>query len=121
MLSVAGKPLVQCVVEELLPNGIPDFLLVTGRDTASIEYHFDHDPEIFRIPAERSKRDLLKAMDMRGVRKPMAMGDGVERDQAGEFLGDPESFSELAFVDPEHGPEFRRLLERLVAKSAGPV
>ena len=48
MLPVARKPIVQYVVEELVSNGIEQILFVTGRSKASIENHFDHDPELFR-------------------------------------------------------------------------
>src|ERR1035438_3626162 len=47
MLPVARKPIVQYVVEELVSNGIEQILFVTGRNKASIENHFDHDPELF--------------------------------------------------------------------------
>ena len=47
MLPVARKPIVQYVVEELVSNGIEQILFVTGRSKASIENHFDHDPELF--------------------------------------------------------------------------
>ena len=48
MLPVARKPIVQYVVEELVSNGIEQVLFVTGRSKASIENHFDHDPELFQ-------------------------------------------------------------------------
>ena len=62
MLPVARKPIVQYVVEELVSNGIQQILFVTGRSKASIENHFDHDPELFQAlsaagqagPAERT-------------------------------------------------------------------
>src|SRR5215831_15893003 len=63
MLPVARKPIVQYVVEELVSNGIQQVLFVTGRNKASIENHFDHDPELFRVLRENHKHDLLKELD----------------------------------------------------------
>ena len=63
MLPVARKPIVQYVVEELVSNGIEQILFVTGRSKASIENHFDHDPELFRVLSEGQKQDLLKEVD----------------------------------------------------------
>src|SRR5580765_1146898 len=63
MLPVARKPIVQYVVEELVSNGIQQILFVTGRSKASIENHFDHDPELFRALEEANKHDLIKEVD----------------------------------------------------------
>jgi len=63
MLPVARKPIVQYVVEELVSNGIQQILFVTGRSKASIENHFDHDPELFRALKEANKQELISEMD----------------------------------------------------------
>src|SRR5262249_14111507 len=68
MLPVARKPIVQYVVEELVANGIQQILFVTGRGKASIENHFDHDPELFRALSEANKHDLLKELDPETLR-----------------------------------------------------
>jgi UTP--glucose-1-phosphate uridylyltransferase len=68
MLPVARKPIVQYVVEELVANGIQQILFVTGRGKASIENHFDHDPELFRTLKEANKQDLLKELDPESLR-----------------------------------------------------
>jgi UTP--glucose-1-phosphate uridylyltransferase len=68
MLPVARKPIVQYVVEELVTNGIEQILFVTGRNKSSIEDHFDHDPELFRILTATKKHDLLEELDFRGLR-----------------------------------------------------
>ncbi len=60
---MARKPIVQYVVEELVSNGIEQILFVTGRSKASIENHFDHDPELFRVLSEGQKQDLLQEVD----------------------------------------------------------
>ena len=63
MLPVARKPIVQYVVEELVSNGIQQILFVTGRNKASIENHFDHDPELFQALSATDRQDLLKELD----------------------------------------------------------
>ena len=61
MLPVARKPIVQYVAEELAANGINQLLFVTGRNKTSIENHFDLDPELQRVLANR--KDLLEELD----------------------------------------------------------
>jgi UTP--glucose-1-phosphate uridylyltransferase len=63
MLPVARKPIVQYVVEEIVSNGIQQILFVTGRSKASIENHFDHDPELFRALSDANRKDLLAELD----------------------------------------------------------
>ncbi len=68
MLPVARKPIVQYVVEELVSNGIQQILFVTGRSKASIENHFDHDPELFRALSSTGRHDLLKELDFEALK-----------------------------------------------------
>jgi UTP--glucose-1-phosphate uridylyltransferase len=68
MLPVARKPIVQYVVEELVSNGIQDMLFVTGRNKASIENHFDHDPELFRALSAGNKQELLSDIDFAALK-----------------------------------------------------
>ena len=68
MLPVARKPIVQYVVEELVSNGIQQLLFVTGRSKASIENHFDHDPEMVRALTETNRTDLLKDVDFEALK-----------------------------------------------------
>ena len=68
MLPVARKPIVQYVVEELVSNGIQQILFVTGRSKASIENHFDHDPELFAALTQANKHDLLKELNFDALR-----------------------------------------------------
>lgn len=67
MLPVARKPIVQYVVEELVSNGIQHILFITGRNKASIENHFDHDPELFRNLTESNKQDLLEELNFKAL------------------------------------------------------
>src|SRR6266446_5323722 len=68
MLPVARKPIVQYVVEELVSNGIQQILFVTGRSKASIENHFDHDPELYQALTHGKKMDLLKDIDFESLK-----------------------------------------------------
>jgi UTP--glucose-1-phosphate uridylyltransferase len=65
MLPVARKPIVQYVVEELVSNGIRQVLFVTGRNKASIENHFDDDPELFRVLGEANRQELLEELNFK--------------------------------------------------------
>ena len=68
MLPVARKPIVQYVVEELVSNGIEQMLFVTGRSKASIENHFDHDPELFQALTQSNKHDLLRELEFEALK-----------------------------------------------------
>jgi len=65
MLPVARKPIVHYVVEELVSNGIEQILFVTGRNKASIENHFDLDPELLRTLAASNKTELIEELDFK--------------------------------------------------------
>src|SRR5437899_8518109 len=67
MLPVGRKPIVQYVVEELVSNGIQQILFITGRNKASIENHFDDDPELFRALSEGNRRELLDELNFKGM------------------------------------------------------
>jgi UTP--glucose-1-phosphate uridylyltransferase len=84
MLPVARKPIVQYVVEELVSNGIQQILFVTGRSKASIENHFDHDPELFRVLSDTQKQDLLKEVDF----EPLKANFFYTRQRLQKGLGD---------------------------------
>src|SRR5439155_9161414 len=40
----------------------------TGRNKASIENHFDHDPELFRALTETNKKDLIQELDFQDLK-----------------------------------------------------
>ena len=62
MLPVGRKPIVQYVAEELVSNGVEQILFVTGRNKASIENHFDIDPELLRSLSAANKEELLQEL-----------------------------------------------------------
>ena len=84
MLPVACKPIVQYVVEELVSNGIRQVLFITGRNKASIENHFDDDPELFRLLAEAKRQDLLDELTF----KDLAVHFFYTRQRVQRGLGD---------------------------------
>ncbi|PYT26730.1 MAG: UTP--glucose-1-phosphate uridylyltransferase [Acidobacteria bacterium] len=67
MLPVGRKPIVQYVVEELVTNGIQQMLFITGRNKASIENHFDDDPELFRALNEGDRKELLSEVNFKDL------------------------------------------------------
>lgn len=62
MLTVARKPIVQYVAEELVANGLDQILFVTSRNKTSIENHFDSDPELVRALQAADKQELLREL-----------------------------------------------------------
>ena len=62
MLTVARKPIVQYVAEELKANGIGQILFVTSRNKTAIENHFDGDPELVRALQAANKTELLEEL-----------------------------------------------------------
>jgi len=59
MLPVAGKPVVQYVVEELIRSGVHRMLFITGAGKTAIENHFDIDNELIDSLRETGKEELL--------------------------------------------------------------
>jgi UTP--glucose-1-phosphate uridylyltransferase len=84
MLPVARKPIVQYVVEELVSNGIRQILFVTGRNKASIENHFDDDPELFRALNDTNRLELLEELNF----KDLATNFFYTRQRVQRGLGD---------------------------------
>ena len=68
MLTVARKPIVQYVAEELVANGIEQILFVTSRAKTSIENHFDSDPELARMLTAANKTELLAELQFDNLR-----------------------------------------------------
>src|SRR5437667_9436079 len=63
MLPVGRKPVVQYIVEELAQSGIRRLLFITGPGKASIENHFDINPELIAYLRESGKEELLEERD----------------------------------------------------------
>ena len=83
LLPVVDRPALQYIVEEAARAGLADVLMITGRNKAAIEDHFDRHPELEtalekkgdaeRLAAVRASTDLAQ---MHFVRQGEARGLG---------------------------------------------
>jgi UTP--glucose-1-phosphate uridylyltransferase len=62
MLCLVDKPLIQYGVEEAVTAGCTEIIIVTGRDKAAMEDHFDSSPELEYALAAKGKQQLLEAV-----------------------------------------------------------
>ena len=81
MLPVVDKPAIQYVVEEAARAGIEDVLMITGRNKAALEDHFDRHWEL-----EAALERKLDDQKLRRVRKSADLGN-VHFVRQGEPLG----------------------------------
>lgn len=113
------KPLIQYSVEEAVASGIESILIVTGREKAPIENHFDISFELEQLLRERHKDDLFDMV--RGIseiarisytRQKQALGLGHAILQAQDFTPN-EAFAVLLaddVVDSEK-PALKQLID----------
>ncbi len=59
LLPVVDKPLIQFIVEEVAESGIEEIILITGRQKASVEDHFDSCAELELFLENKKKAELL--------------------------------------------------------------
>src|SRR5580700_7042728 len=59
MLCLVDKPLIQYGVEEAVAAGCTEIIIVTGRDKAAMEDHFDSSPELEYALQAKNKQALL--------------------------------------------------------------
>ncbi|MBX3243649.1 MAG: UTP--glucose-1-phosphate uridylyltransferase GalU [Acidobacteria bacterium] len=105
MLPLVDKPLIQYSVEEAVASGIDSILIITGRDKAAIENHFDISFELEQMLKERGKDEMFKQVraitDIAKIsytRQKQALGLGHAIYQAKDFVGD-EPFAALLADD----------------------
>jgi len=88
MLPVVDKPAIQYVVEEAVGAGLHDVLMITGRNKAALENHFDRMYELEQTLEAKGDRDKLRKVeystelaDMHYVRQgdPLGLGHAVLR------------------------------------------
>jgi UTP--glucose-1-phosphate uridylyltransferase len=101
LLPVVDRPALQYIVEEAARAGLPEVLMVTGRNKAAIEDFFDRVPELEtalekkgdagRLEAVRSSTEIAQ---VHFVRQGEARGLGHAVLQAAAFVGD-EPFAVL--------------------------
>jgi UTP--glucose-1-phosphate uridylyltransferase len=101
MLPVVDKPAIQYVVEEAVDAGVDDILVVTGRDKAAVEDHFDRSYELERQLERTGKTELLEQVrrigelaDVHYVRQGEPRGLGHAVSMARRHVGD-EPFAVL--------------------------
>jgi UTP--glucose-1-phosphate uridylyltransferase len=62
MLCLVDKPLIQYGVEEAVAAGCTEIIVITGRDKAAMEDHFDTSPELEASLEAKGKQALLDAV-----------------------------------------------------------
>ena len=96
MLPVVDKPAIQYVVEEAVPAGIDDILIITGRGKRSLEDHFDRNFELEHLleregqgrATSREVRQLAELADIHYVRQGEPLGLGHAVSVARKHVGD---------------------------------
>src|SRR5688500_14290060 len=95
LLPVVDRPALQYIVEEAARAGLPEVLMVTGRNKAAIEDFFDRVPELEAALEKKGDPDRLAAVhastevaQVHFVRQGEAMGLGHAVLQAAAFVGD---------------------------------
>ncbi len=119
MLPLVDKPLIQYSVEEAVRSGIDSILIVTGREKAPIENHFDISFELEQLLRERNKpelfemvREISEIARISYTRQKQALGLGHAILQAQDFSPN-EAFAVLLaddIVDSEV-PALQQLIE----------
>ncbi|MBA2621086.1 MAG: UTP--glucose-1-phosphate uridylyltransferase GalU [Acidobacteria bacterium] len=120
MLPLVDKPLIQYSVEEAVQSGIESILIITGRDKAAIENHFDISFELEQVLRERGKTEMFELVravsDLAKItytRQKQALGLGHAILQAKDFVGD-EPFAVLLaddVMDSGETPALKQLID----------
>ena len=110
MLPLVDKPLIQYSVEEAVASGIESILIITGRDKAAIENHFDISFELEQLLQSKGKIEMFEQVraiseiaKISYTRQREAHGLGHAIYQAKDFAGDDPFAALLAddVVDAE--------------------
>jgi UTP--glucose-1-phosphate uridylyltransferase len=119
MLPLVDKPLIQYSVEEAVASGIESILIITGRDKAAIENHFDISFELEQLLRDKDKgemfemvRSISEIANISYTRQRQALGLGHAIYQAKDFVGN-EPFAVLLaddIVDAEK-PALAQMIE----------
>jgi len=119
MLPLVDKPLIQYVIEESVASGVESILIITGRDKAAIENHFDISFELEQMLLERGKQDMFDLVHeipeiarISYTRQKQALGLGHAILQAKDFVGSEPFAALLAddIVDSEK-PALQQMVE----------
>jgi UTP--glucose-1-phosphate uridylyltransferase len=122
LLPVVDRPALEYIVEEAARAGLPEVLMVTGRNKAAIEDFFDRVPELETALEKKGDEDRLAAVhasteiaQVHFVRQGEAKGLGHAVLQAAAFVGD-EPFAVLLGDDLIDARD--HLLEQMLAVQA---
>ena len=122
LLPVVDRPALQYIVEEAARAGLPEVLMVTGRNKAAIEDFFDRHPELESALEKKGDAGRLAAVhestdvaQVHFVRQGEARGLGHAVLQASAFVGD-EPFAVLLGDDLIDARD--HLLEHMLAVQA---
>ena len=122
LLPVVDRPALEYIVEEAARAGLPEVLMVTGRNKAAIEDFFDRTPELETALEKKGDADRLAAVHastemahVHFVRQGEAKGLGHAVLQASAFVGD-EPFAVLLGDDLIDARD--HLLEHMLAVQA---
>jgi UTP--glucose-1-phosphate uridylyltransferase len=122
LLPVVDRPALQYIVEEAARAGLPEILMVTGRNKAAIEDYFDRHPELETALEKKGDADRLASVhastdvaQVHFVRQGEARGLGHAVLQAAAFVGD-EPFAVLLGDDLIDAKD--HLLEHMLAVQA---
>lgn len=119
MLPLVDKPLIQYSVEEAVTSGIDSILIITGRDKAAIENHFDISFELEQLLLEKNKQEMFELVraisdiaQISYTRQKQALGLGHAIYQAKDFVGSDPFAALLAddIVDSEK-PALAQMVE----------
>ena len=120
MLPLVDKPLIQYVVEEAVESGVESIIIVTGRDKAAIENHFDISYELEETLKERGKTKVFE--EVRAVseiakisytrqKQPLGLGHAIYQ---GKDFVENEPFAVMLpddIMDSPHKPALRQMIE----------
>ncbi|GAC1328010.1 MAG: UTP--glucose-1-phosphate uridylyltransferase GalU [Chloroflexota bacterium] len=128
MLPIAGKPVIQYVVEEAAAGGIDQVILVTGSNKKAVEDFFDSNFELEHTLEKTGKDALLREVravtalaDMMYIRQKQPLGNGHAVLAARHAVGD-EPFLVLWGDDVILGdPPVPRQLIEVAQRLDGPV
>src|SRR6476646_8542213 len=122
LLPVVDRPALQYILEEAARAGLPEVLMVTGRNKGAIEDYFDRHPELETALEEKGDAGRLASVhestnvaQVHFVRQGEARGLGHAVLQAAEFVGD-EPFAVLLGDDLIDARD--HLLEQMLAVQA---
>lgn len=127
LLTVVDRPLIDYVVDEARDAGIEQIILVTGRGKGAIEDYFDHAFELETSLKQKSKTDILKAVEktipkagtVSYTRQQAPLGLGHAVWCARELVGDEPFAVSLPDEIVAHRPGFLKQMVEAYSRVGG--